>query len=71
MPLYHIFLRIFINFFSVFFFFFFHVPAPPAIYTLSLHDALPIFGQQMVEKLESILAAEQIPKSPHPIVGGS
>jgi manganese/zinc/iron transport system permease protein len=30
-----------------------------------------VLGQQMVEKLESILAAEQIPKSPHPIVGGS
>src|SRR5437763_14916558 len=25
------------------FFFFFNVTAPPAIYTLSLHDALPIF----------------------------
>src|SRR5699024_12633766 len=27
-----------------FFFFFFHAPATPAIYTLSLHDALPISG---------------------------
>src|SRR5438067_12917646 len=26
-------------------FFFFHDPAPTAIYTLSLHDALPIFGR--------------------------
>src|SRR5690606_40898505 len=25
--------------------FFFHAPAPPEIYTLSLHDALPISGQ--------------------------
>src|SRR5206468_11194626 len=25
-------------------FFFFSVPAPPEIYTLSLHDALPIYG---------------------------
>src|SRR5437867_13063457 len=27
---------------SLVFFFFFHAPAPPEIYTLSLHDALPI-----------------------------
>src|SRR5437868_7343880 len=27
----------------VFFFFFFNAPAPSEIYTLSLHDALPIF----------------------------
>src|SRR6478736_10005132 len=30
------------NFFSFFFFFFFNDPATPEIYTLSLHDALPI-----------------------------
>src|SRR5438105_10445016 len=29
--------------FCVFSLFFFNVPAPPEIYTLSLHDALPIF----------------------------
>src|SRR5439155_23759425 len=28
---------------SSFLFFFFHAPATPEIYTLSLHDALPIF----------------------------
>src|SRR5205814_7996118 len=28
------------------FFFFFHDPAPPEIYTLSLHDALPICYQR-------------------------
>src|SRR5437867_8762719 len=28
--------------YSVFLLFFFHAPAPPDIYTLSLHDALPI-----------------------------
>src|SRR5699024_11852880 len=27
------------------FFFFFTLPSPPAIYTLSLHDALPISGR--------------------------
>src|SRR5207247_10945244 len=31
-----------VSFFSSFFFFFFTHPAPPVIYTLSLHDALPI-----------------------------
>src|SRR5437870_9110512 len=30
--------------FSVFFFFFFNDTAPTEIYTLSLHDALPIYG---------------------------
>src|SRR5262249_61189652 len=39
----------FVFFFSSFFlsaclFFFFNDPAPTEIYTLSLHDALPIFG---------------------------
>src|SRR5436305_10218622 len=29
---------------DIFFFFFFNDPAPTEIYTLSLHDALPIFG---------------------------
>src|SRR5207253_10765266 len=28
-------------------FFFFNAPAPPAIYTLSLHDALPIYPHLM------------------------
>src|SRR5439155_6115922 len=28
----------------LYFFFFFNDPDPPEIYTLSLHDALPIFG---------------------------
>src|SRR5205814_9179627 len=28
-------------------FFLFHDPAPPAIYTLSLHDALPISGERV------------------------
>src|SRR5436305_9474644 len=27
----------------IYFLFFFHAPAPPDIYTLSLHDALPIY----------------------------
>src|SRR5438874_5698623 len=27
--------------------FFFHVPPPPDIYTLSLHDALPIWGTHL------------------------
>src|SRR5690349_23862639 len=31
-------------FFFMFFFFFFNDPAPTEIYTLSLHDALPIFS---------------------------
>src|SRR5206468_11264529 len=32
--------------FLVFFFFFFNDPAPTAIYTLSLHDALPIYARR-------------------------
>src|SRR5215217_4890098 len=34
-----------ITFFFVFFFFFFNDTATTEIYTLSLHDALPIYGQ--------------------------
>src|SRR5215475_13500575 len=38
------FLVLFVCFFSVFFFFFFNDTATTEIYTLSLHDALPIFS---------------------------
>src|SRR2546429_6478215 len=31
--------------FSLYFFFFFNDPAPPEIYPLSLHDALPIYSE--------------------------
>src|SRR5690554_8043092 len=34
---------LFLLFFSFFFFFFFNAPSPTVIFTLSLHDALPIF----------------------------
>src|SRR5438067_10495485 len=37
-----------------FFFFFFHDPAPTEIYTLSLHDALPICERQAPEPPETI-----------------
>src|SRR5258705_6995756 len=33
--------------FSFFFFFFFNDPAPPEIYPLSLHDALPIYPRRL------------------------
>src|SRR5207245_10119314 len=38
---------VFPDFYYFLFFFFFHVPATPAIYTLSLHDALPIFTRAL------------------------
>src|SRR5690242_21301415 len=34
-------------------FFFFNVPTPPAIYPLSLHDALPIFERPGARQLET------------------
>src|ERR1051326_1262134 len=34
------------SFFFLFFFFFFNDPATTEIYTLSLHDALPIYGEE-------------------------
>src|SRR5205085_9920485 len=37
----------------IFFFFFFNDPAPTEIYTLSLHDALPIYWQYMSTDPES------------------
>src|SRR5204863_8151050 len=39
--------------------------APPAIYTLSLHDALPIFAAHDYESLDYI---SQFPDVPRPIV---
>src|SRR6266496_6181020 len=39
-----------IRFFFFFFFFFFNDTATTEIYTLSLHDALPIFGTLAAEK---------------------
>src|SRR5206468_11910905 len=43
-PTYDFFILILLFFSSFFFFFFFFIhTAPPEIYTLSLHDALPIF----------------------------
>src|SRR5690606_41477519 len=41
LSVYRIFVFVFPS--SAVFFFFFNVPAPTAIYTLSLHDALPIY----------------------------
>src|SRR6266480_2156958 len=38
------FFHVFFDFFFVFFFFFFNDTATTEIYTLSLHDALPIFA---------------------------
>ena len=38
-------------FFFFFFFFFFNDPAPTEIYTLSLHDALPIYPVLMAKSL--------------------
>src|SRR5256885_9190979 len=35
--------------------FFFNDPAPPEIYTLSLHDALPIYIPQIKQKLQTVL----------------
>src|SRR5205809_2703826 len=35
----------------IFFFFFFHHTAPTEIYTLSLHDALPIWGRYLLRHL--------------------
>src|SRR3989440_330056 len=37
---------------SFFFFFFFNNPAPPEIYPLPLHDALPIFGDGFEARVE-------------------
>src|SRR5207237_10709528 len=46
---------------SFFLFFFFNAPAPTEIYTLSLHDALPIysFGRELPPALEP----------PHAVIG--
>src|SRR5206468_11494961 len=35
--------------------FLYNEPAPTPIYTLSLHDALPIFGMQTIENLQRTL----------------
>src|SRR5205085_5268606 len=42
LPLPHVLLSRLLYPFPLFFFFFFTQPAPPELYTLSLHDALPI-----------------------------
>src|SRR5438034_7773773 len=43
-PLMTLVLRFYFHAFTFIFFFFFTDPAPTEIYTLSLHDALPIYG---------------------------
>src|SRR5438045_9195344 len=41
-------------------FFFFNDTAPTEIYTLSLHDALPIFGHLGAQSLEPLGVAEEL-----------
>src|SRR5260370_9408044 len=43
----------------IFFFFFFNDPAPTEIYTLSLHDALPIW-HQLIEKPKPLLRKRKL-----------
>src|SRR2546426_11119607 len=58
---------IYILYFPVFFFFFFNDTATTEIYTLSLHDALPILtpgaspgmAQELAQVVGSVLAAER------------
>ena len=44
----------FFFFFIIIFFFFFNDTATTEIYTLSLHDALPIYSGEMIEKLREL-----------------
>src|SRR5256885_9932113 len=50
----------------VFYFFFFNDTATTEIYTLSLHDALPIFGK----KIERLLVFRMIPPLTSQFAGG-
>src|SRR5438874_12147597 len=55
-----------LSFFAIFFFFFFNDPATTEIYTLSLHDALPILRLRLCVIAALLLAAsgpEQQPAS--------
>src|SRR6266849_5492823 len=47
----------------LFFFFFFNDPATTEIYTLSLHDALPILDYY-ADRAETFLAPRKLPESP-------
>src|SRR5690606_41830491 len=44
--------------------FFFNDPAPPDIYTLSLHDALPIYGQRPRHR-RRLVRARRLWRLPH------
>src|SRR5205807_8929318 len=54
-----------------FFFFFFNDPATPEIYTLSLHDALPIFGLVATRRFELLVRARELVIHPVDIRGES
>src|SRR6266446_4915721 len=41
--------------------FFFNATAPTEIYTLSLHDALPIFGRTVFEDVQALLWVDGVP----------
>src|SRR5690554_7911761 len=41
-------------------FFFFHDPAPTEIYTLSLHDALPIYSRILVDDEQVIIFVNNV-----------
>src|SRR5205807_6389997 len=49
----------------LFFIFFSHTPAPPYIYTLSLHDALPIYHQRSPRGV-GLLLCRAAPARPWP-----
>src|SRR5207249_12059661 len=59
-------LSLFTHLLPIFFFFFFNDPATPEIYTLSLHDALPISWGCSPSSAIACFRAASTPKSPHP-----
>src|SRR2546422_5186991 len=56
--------------FLFFFFFFFNDTATTEIYTLSLHDALPIFTSLVAFELASLLHAAGVPKDVFQVIPG-
>src|SRR2546422_8262405 len=46
---------------SVFFFFFFNDTATTEIYTLSLHDALPIYGEDEIRRIDQLSGEQACP----------
>src|SRR5205809_7939746 len=49
-------------------FFFFHAPPPTDIYTLSLHDALPIFPRRRRSSRRHAVRLHTAPRGPGPAV---